>query len=60
MPLPVDKILCPSLLCTVNDNIFKGQFQPLIGNFMIHLGEILFDRNDLIQKRIDDLGEIAE
>jgi len=44
--LPEDKLLCPQMTVLVNDNIMNGLVQPMIGNFNLPLGVILFDRND--------------
>lgn len=38
--MPINKLFCPTLTCTVYDNLFKGLSQPLIGSFAIHIGEI--------------------
>lgn len=38
--LPNDPLYCPSLTCGVYDYIFKGWSQPLVGNFVIPIGEL--------------------
>ena len=60
MPLPEDKLLCPQMTVLVNDNIMNGAIQPMIGNFNLPLGEILFDRNDDINREIEKLKICAE
>jgi hypothetical protein len=41
VPLPVDKLYQPRMLCTVNDYIFKGFNQPLLGSFIIPVGDLI-------------------
>ena len=60
MPLPEDRLLCPSMQVHVNDNILTGFVQPLIGNFVINLGEILFERNDNYMNEIEKLKKLSE
>jgi len=60
MPLPEDKLLCPQMTVLVNDNIMNGLVQPMIGNFNLPLGEILFDRNDMFSEEIEKLKRTAE
>ena len=60
MRLPLDKVLCPSLQCTVNDNIFMGASQPIIGNFEVPLGELLFERNEIYQANLGKLQKLEE
>ena len=38
--LPLEALYCPSLTWGVYDYIFKGLSQPLIGNFVIPIGEL--------------------
>ena len=38
----------------------NGAIQPMIGNFNLPLGEILFDRNDDINREIEKLKICAE
>lgn len=38
IPLPTDKLYCPTLSCTVYDYIFKGWNQPIIGVFTLPIG----------------------
>jgi len=65
MPLPSDSLFCPRLSCMVYDYIFKGFNQPLIGNFIIPIGDLMLDlqeerRTELaaIQKINDELEKI--
>ena len=39
--LPADPLFCPRLSCTVNDYIFKGFSQPMIGSFIIPVGDLI-------------------
>jgi len=41
MKMPVDPLFCPALTAAVYDYLFMGLSQPLIGTFVIELGEIL-------------------
>jgi hypothetical protein len=41
IPLPTDPLFCPKLACTVFDYIFKGISQPMIGSFIIPIGECI-------------------
>ena len=41
MWLPNDPLYCPSLSCAVYDYIFKGLSQPILGNFIIPIGDLL-------------------
>lgn len=41
IPLPVKELYCPSLSCTVYDQVFLGFSQPVVGTFTIPLGEIM-------------------
>jgi hypothetical protein len=59
MPLPEDQLLCPALTVTVNDNIFNGHVQPMIGNFVIPLGDILFEGNARTQNEIAKLLDLV-
>ena len=47
--LPNDPLYCPSLTCGVYDYIFKGYSQPLIGNFVIPIGDLQHLQNDLFE-----------
>jgi len=58
--LPIDRILCPSLQCSVHDNILSGNIQPLIGHFELPMGELLYQRNQEYQHNIQKVVEIVE
>jgi hypothetical protein len=34
-------LFCPRLACTVHDYIFKGFNQPMIGSFIIPIGDLV-------------------
>lgn len=41
--LPTDKLYCPTLACTVFDNVMFGGSQPHLGTFTIPIGDIIID-----------------
>ena len=41
VPLPLLELYCPRLQCSVYDYIYKGWNQPLIGNFVLPVGELM-------------------
>ena len=47
--LPSDPLYCPSLTCGVYDYIFKGNSQPLVGNFVIPIGNLQHFQDDLFK-----------
>ena len=49
LSLPNESLYCPSLTCGVYDYIFKGISQPLIGNFVIPIGDLQHLQNDLFE-----------
>lgn len=57
LPLPVNKLYCPKLTCTVYDNIFAGWNQPLIGVFVLDLGHL---RDELTEERETETKEIQD
>lgn len=58
IPLPVDELYCPSLSCTVYDQVFLGFSQPVVGTFTIPLGEIMQDCWRERKKILKDADEI--
>lgn len=72
--LPNDALYCPSLTCGVYDHIFTGLSQPLVGNFVINIGELqhlqdeTFEAEDVkiqdlimqIQNKIDNAEDLKE
>lgn len=46
LPLPSESLFCPRLACTVYDYIFKGFSQPMIGTFVIPIGDLIFKLKD--------------
>lgn len=50
-PLPVDILFCPRMSCSVFDNIAMGFSQPLIGTFVIPIGDLM---HDLIKERLEE------
>lgn len=67
VPLPVDKLFQPRLLCSVHDYIFKGFNQPLLGTFIIPVGDLidkLAEERDretkAIQHIIEELDKIIQ
>ena len=57
VPLPVDKLFQPRLLCTVHDYIFKGFNQPLLGSFTIPVGDLI---DKLAEERLRETTAIAK
>ena len=55
VPLPKDPLFCPRLQCTVHDYIFRGFSQPMIGSFIIPVGELI---QKLAKERSEELGAI--
>jgi len=67
VPLPIDKLYCPRLACSVYDCIFKGFNQPLIGNFTIPVGDLLTELREerdretkAIQHICDELEKLEQ
>jgi len=54
-PLPVDTLFCPRLAVTAHDSIAMGVNQPIIGNFVIPVGELMLA---LIKEREEETAEI--
>jgi len=48
--LPNDPLYCPSLTCGVYDYILKGLSQPLVGNFVIPIGELQHFQDDQFEE----------
>lgn len=57
--LPNDPLYCPSLTCGVYDYIFKGVSQPLIGNFVINIGDLQHLQDDLFMDEDKTTKEIV-
>jgi signal transduction histidine kinase len=67
VPLPVDKLFQPRLLCTVHDYIFKGFNQPLLGSFIIPVGDLIDKLTEereretaAIEKTVSELDKIIK
>jgi hypothetical protein len=65
LPLPIDKLYQPRLLSSVHDYIFKGFNQPLLGTFIIPVGDLIdklaeerYRETTAIQRIITDLDAI--
>lgn len=56
-PLPVDILFCPRLSCSVFDNIAMGLSQPLIGTFVIPVGDLM---HDLARERAEETAALEE
>jgi hypothetical protein len=50
-PLPVEELFCPRMSCSVFDNIAMGLSQPLIGTFVIPIGDLM---HALAKERIEE------
>lgn len=57
VPLPVDPLYCPKLTCTVFDYIFKGFSQPVIGVFVLPMGQLIAD---LTKERAVEIAEMRK
>lgn len=57
IPLPTDPLYCPKLSCAVYDYIFKGWNQPMIGVFVVPIGELMMS---LKKERKDEMAKIRE
>jgi hypothetical protein len=55
IPLPTDSLFCPRLSCAVHDYIFKGFSQPMIGSFIIPVGDLI---HALIAERAEETAAI--
>jgi hypothetical protein len=67
LPLPTDPLYCPRLSCQVHDNIFKGFSQPLMGSFIIPVGDLIHalaverkTETEAIQHIIDEIDKISK
>lgn len=58
--MPLDALYCPSLTCGVYDYIFKGLSQPLIGNFVIPIGELQHLQEEIFKSEDDRTREIIK
>ncbi len=56
-PLPVDILFCPRMSCSVFDNIAMGFAQPLIGTFVIPIGDLM---HDLIKERLEETEALED
>lgn len=54
-PLPVETLFCPRLAVTAHDSIAMGVNQPIIGNFVIPVGDLMLE---LIAEREKETHEI--
>jgi len=55
LQLPSDPLFCPKLSCSVHDYIFKGLSQPMIGSFIIPIGDLV---EKLKKERADETAAI--
>ena len=67
VPLPIDPLYCPRLSCQVYDCIFTGWSQPIIGTFIIPIGELIHELQNerdteiaALRHMVDSLERIAE
>lgn len=56
-PLPIDQLFCPRLAVTVFDSISMGMNQPIVGNFVIPVGQLMLD---LIKEREEETAELKK
>lgn len=57
IPLPTNDLYCPKLGCTVYDYIFRGWNQPIIGTFVLPIGELM---TALKKEREEETGVIRD
>jgi hypothetical protein len=63
IPLPTDPLYCPKLSCAVYDYIFKGWNQPMIGVFVVPIGELMMSlqvERETELKKITDINKELE
>ena len=62
LPLPVDELYCPSVSCTVYDQVFLGLSQPVVGTFTIPFGRIMQEcwreREDVLSRARELLDKL--
>lgn len=58
-PLPVEILFCPRMSCQVFDNIAMGLSQPLIGTFVIPIGDLMHDLAKERQEETEALQEVV-
>jgi hypothetical protein len=56
-PLPIETLYCPRLSCSVFDNIAMGLSQPLIGCFVIKVGDLM---HALKQEREEETAALVK
>lgn len=56
-PLPTDTLFCPRMSASVFDNIAMGLSQPLIGTFVVPIGDLM---HDLRKEREEETAALAE
>ena len=57
VPLPSNKLFSPVLACGVYDSLMKGKIQPMIGTFIIPMGQLM---HQLLEKRVQDQTDFEE
>lgn len=55
--LPTDELYCPRMACKVFDNIMAGFSQPILGNFVVPIGDLIVA---LIIERKEEIEAIEE
>ncbi|CAG9328112.1 unnamed protein product [Blepharisma stoltei] len=58
--LPKDPLYCPTLTCTVHDNLFAGLYQPLIGTFSLYLGDIIQKSKTSVKSVKNEVEKVVE
>lgn len=59
MPLPDDLLFCPRLAVTVYDSIAMGFSQPIIGNFVIDVGNLMLSLRKEREDETEDLRKVV-
>ena len=57
--LPTERLYCPRMSCQVFDSVMMGFSQPLIGNFTIPIGDLIFELAEERSREIEALEEVV-
>jgi len=60
IPLPENLLFCPRLAMTVYDSIAMGYKQPIIGTFVIDVGQLMLDLAAERKRETEDLRYVVE
>jgi hypothetical protein len=60
IPLPRDLLFCPRMTCTVYDSVVMGVRQPILGTFIVALGQLMLDLQAERASETKDLRDVVE